>query len=156
MVWDKCCKNQSTEGIFISGFSGIAAPYWISGFEDIYYKINKNNKDEIIRAAMESIGFLVNDIMDMIDHNDSTITSYITASGGGARDSLLQFISDISGQIIRRPKIRDKTAIGVFKILCDDYKNTANEEADLFKPNLDRIQASKKIRLWRKIISRLR
>ena len=156
MVWDERCKRQSTEGIFISGFSGIAAPYWISGFEDIYYKINKNNKDEIVRAAMESIGFLVVDILEMMGHNDSTFSSFITASGGGARNSLLQFISDIGCQIIRRPKIIDKTAIGVFRILCDDYKNTADEKTNLFKPKLDRIQAFKKIRLWRKIISSLR
>ena len=53
-----------------------------AGFEDIYYNINKNNKDEIIRAAMESIGFLVNDILDILDDNNSTISSFITASGG--------------------------------------------------------------------------
>ena len=156
MIWDRRCKNLSTEGVFISGFSGIAAPYWISGFEDIYHKINKNNKDEIIRAAMESIGFLVNDILDILDDNNSIISSFITASGGGARDSLLQFISDISGQIIRRPNIRDKTANGVFRILCNNYENVATEEVDLFKPKLDRIQISKKIKLWRKIISSLR
>ena len=156
MVWDERCKNQRTEGIFISGFSGVAAPYWLSGFEDIYHKINKNNKDEIIRSAMESIGFLVNDIMKMLDHNDPTISSFITASGGGARGSLLQFISDISGETIRRPKIRDKTAIGVFRILSGNYENTANEKVDLFKPEMDQIQASKKIKLWRKIISSIR
>ena len=105
---------------------------------------------------MESIGFLVNDILDILDDNNSTISSFITASGGGARDSLLQFISDISGQIIRRPNIRDKTANGVFRILCDNYENVATEEVDLFKPKLDRIQISKKIKLWRKIISSLR
>ena len=155
MIWDQRCKNLSTKGVFISGFSGIAAPYWISGFEDIYHKINKNNKDEIIRAAMESIGFLVNDILDILDENNSSISSFITASGGGARDSLLQFISDISGQIIRRPNIRDKTAIGVFRTLCDNYKNVETEEVDIFKPKLNRIQIPKKIKLWRKIISSL-
>ena len=156
MVWDKRCKKENTEGIFISGFSGIAAPYWLSGFKDIYYKINKNNKNEIIRAAMESIGFLVNDIMKMLDDNNTKNSSFITASGGGARDSLLQFISDISGQIIKRPKVRDKTAIGVFRILCDNYKHIEDEEADLFEPKLDKIQISKKINLWKKIISSIK
>ena len=153
MVWDKRCKRQNTEGIFISGFSGIAAPYWLSGFEDIYYMINKNNKNEIVRAAMESIGFLVNDIMKMLDNNNPKKSSFITASGGGARDSLLQFISDISGQIIKRPKIRDKTAIGVFRILCENYEYIADEEADIFEPQLDQNQISNKIKQWRKIIS---
>ena len=153
MVWDKRCKRQNTKGIFISGFSGIAAPYWLSGFEDIYYMINKNNKNEIVRAAMESIGFLVNDIMKMLDNNNPKKSSFITASGGGARDSLLQFISDISGQIIKRPKIRDKTAIGVFRILCENYEYIADEEADIFEPQLDQNQISNKIKQWRKIIS---
>ena len=94
--------------------------------------------------------------MEMLNNNNPTISSFITASGGGARNSLLQFISDISGQIIRRPKIRDKTAIGVFRILCDNYEKVAAEEADLFKPKLDQIQISKKIKLWRKTISSLR
>ena len=115
--------------------------------------INKNNKNEIVRAAMESIGFLVNDIMEMLDNNNPKKSSFITASGGGARDSLLQFISDISGQIIKRPKIRDKTAIGVFRILCENYEHVADEEADLFEPQLDQSQISNKIKQWRKIIS---
>ena len=70
MVWNERCKNQKTNGIFITGFSGIASPYWLSGFEDIYWNINKNNNDEIIRAAMESIGFLVNDIINIIKNNN--------------------------------------------------------------------------------------
>jgi glycerol kinase len=93
--------------------------------------------------------------MKMLDKSDPTISSFITASGGGARGSLLQFISDISGETIRRPKIRDKTAIGVFRILSGNYENTANEKADLFKAEMDQIQASKKIKLWKKIISNI-
>ena len=36
------CENKKTNGIFITGFSGIASPYWVSGFKDIYWNINKN------------------------------------------------------------------------------------------------------------------
>ena len=37
MSWDERCKNINTEGLFVTGFSGIAAPYWVSGFDDIYH-----------------------------------------------------------------------------------------------------------------------
>ena len=155
MQWDERCKNQDTEGIFISGFSGIAAPYWLSGFEDIYWNINKNNKNEIIRAAMESIGFLVNDIIEMLRVNTSANFTQITASGGGARDSLLQFIADLTGHFIRRPKMKDKTALGVYRILNDDYANNMIHEGDLYEPNIDR-DISIKIKQWKNTISSLK
>ena len=156
MLWDERCKNQDTEGIFISGFSGIAAPYWLSGFEDIYWNINKNNKNEIIRAAMESIGFLVNDIIEMLRVNTSANFTQITASGGGARDSLLQFIADLTGHYIRRPKMKDKTALGVYRILNNDYNNKIIDEGDLYEPTTDRDKIIIKIKQWGEIISLLK
>ncbi|MBH51506.1 MAG: hypothetical protein CMG70_06030 [Candidatus Marinimicrobia bacterium] len=155
MNWDKRCKNKNTNGLFIPGFSGIAAPYWVSGFDDVYYNINKNNKNEVIRAGMESIGYLVNDIIDMLNNNISINFPLITASGGGARDSLLQFISDLTGQIISRPKIIDKTAIGVFRILNGNYTDKKPDENDLFKPTVDRNNTIIKIKQWRNVISSL-
>ena len=104
---------------------------------------------------MESIGYLVNDIIDMLDNNISFDYPLITASGGGARDSLLQFISDLTGQTISRPNIRDKTATGVFRILNDNY-NTKNPDVnDLFNPMADRKKTMIKIKKWREIVSSL-
>ena len=78
----------------------------------------------------------------------------ITASGGCSRDSLLQFISDLTGQIIRRPKIRDKTALGVYRILNSNYK--IQDEDKLFEPSKDRDKITFKIKQWREIISSLK
>ena len=154
MNWDERCKNKKTNGIFISSFSGIAAPYWLSGFNDIYYNLNKKNENEIIRAGMESIGLLVNDIIDMLNNNIELNSTLITASGGAAKDSLLQFISDITGQIISRPQIRDKTAIGVFRILTNNNNIIdLNKDDDVFYPVKNRKKMNLKINKWRKIIS---
>tara|TARA_X000001036_G_scaffold164626_1_gene156182 strand:- start:1288 stop:2685 length:1398 start_codon:yes stop_codon:yes gene_type:complete len=155
MSWDERCKNINTEGLFITGFSGIAAPYWVSRFDDIYHNLNKNNKNEVIRAGMESIGYLVNDIIDMLNNNISFDSALITASGGGARNSLLQFISDLTGQIISRPKIRDKTATGVFRILNSNYTTKQSDDSTLFKPIKDRKKMMLKIKKWREIASSL-
>ena len=80
----------------------------------------------------------------------------ITASGGGSRDSLLQFISDLSGQIIRRPKIRDKTALGVYRILNSNYNYKIQDEDKFFKPSKERDKISLKIKQWTEIISSLK
>ena len=155
MNWNERCQNVITNGVFITGFSGIAAPYWISGFDDIYHNLNKKNKNEIIRAGMESIGYLVNDIIDMLNNNISFDSPLITASGGGARNSLLQFISDLTGQIISRPKIRDKTATGVFRILNSNNTAKQADDSTLFKPIKDRKKIMLKIKRWRAIASSL-
>ena len=63
MQWDKRCAKTRVDGVLIPGFAGLAAPYWKSGFNSVYYNLENANADEIIRAGMESIGFLVHDIM---------------------------------------------------------------------------------------------
>ena len=92
----------------------------------------------------------------MLRVNISTNFNLITASGGGARDSLLQFIADLSGQFIRRPKMRDKTAIGVYRILNNDYNNKIIDESDLYEPTTDRDKIIIKIKQWGEIISLLK
>ncbi len=151
MRWNERCKNKKTNGIFITGFSGIASPYWISGFKDIYWNINKNNDDEIIRAGMESIGFLINDIINIIKKHNPKNINEIVASGGAARSSLLHFISDITKQHIICPEMKDKTAFGVFKILSEKYNVKIKGSKKVYKPKND-ISLSK-LKKWKDLIS---
>ena len=62
MNWNERVKGITTDGVFIPGFSGIASPYWKSGFKDILINLD-GNINQTIRAAMESIGLLTNDIL---------------------------------------------------------------------------------------------
>ena len=91
----------------------------------------------------------------MLNNNISFDSPLITASGGGARNSLLQFISDLTGQIISRPKIRDKTATGVFRILNSNYTTKQSDDSTLFKPIKNRKKIMHKIKKWREIASSL-
>ena len=153
MKWNERCKNKKTNGIFITGFSGIASPYWVSGFKDIYWNINKNNDDEIIRAGMESIGFLTNDIINIINNRPKNINGII-ASGGGARSSLLHFIADITKQHIISPEMKDKTAFGVFKILSGKYDIRIKVSKKVYKPKNN--ISSSKLKKWSKLISSIK
>ena len=83
LKWHKRIKGIKTEGIFIPGFAGLASPYWEPGFDDILINLNINNKDEIVRAGMESIGFLVNDIVSRLLPILDKKPEVLTTSGGG-------------------------------------------------------------------------
>ena len=136
MQWDIRAKGINTEGIYVPGFSGISAPYWKPGFPDIFIDTGKE-PNQIIRAGMESIGFLFNDILNCFSESGIELPKCINASGGAARPVLLQFISSLTNLEICYSDLKDRTAIGVFKILSNEEHNDANKvnnKARRFKP----------------------
>ena len=148
MQWDIRAKGINTQGIYIPGFSGISAPYWKPGFPDIFLDTGKE-PNQIIRAGMESIGFLFNDIINCFRKSGIELPKVVNASGGAARPVLLQFISNLTNLEIFYSELKDRTAVGVFKILSSEEHNDANEINDKtrkFKPEylINRIEKKEK------------
>ena len=136
MQWDIRSRGINTEGIYVPGFSGISAPYWKPGFPDIFIDTGKE-PNQIIRAGMESIGFLFNDILTRFSESGVELPKRINASGGAARPVLLQFISSLTNLEICYSDIKDRTAVGVFKILSNEEHNDEkelNSKTRRFKP----------------------
>ena len=71
----------------------------------------------------------------------------IQAGGGGGKSSLLQFIANITKLEIGYFQIKDSTAIGVFRLLCNLNKNENNFKK-IFYPDKTISLKSKKIK-WR-------
>jgi len=61
---------------------------------------------------MESIAFLVSDILERLKKIPGLQIDQITAGGGAARRPLLQFQADLVGLPIRHSAIPDATALG--------------------------------------------
>ena len=150
MKWDTRCENATTNGVLIPGFSGLAAPYWKSGFETIFHQLDGATHDEIIRAGMESIGFLVNDILNTMNMN--LTDKMVPASGGGARKPLLQFISDITGKSIGHSSMKDRTAFGVFSLLKKAAGEPIVDEQvecyQIFTPRMEETLRKSKLSQW--------
>jgi len=153
MYWDKRCEKTTTKGIFIPGFAGVAAPHWIDGFDTVYFNLKDASNDEIIRAGMETIGFLVHDIFKAITEKTKQNPDLITASGGGARAPLLQFIADLLQIKIGHTVLKDRTALGVYKLLrISDNNFVADESVEcdkIFTPNMDISIREEKLKNWR-------
>ena len=152
MNWNERVKNIETDGIFIPGFSGIASPYWKTGFEDILIDLD-GNINQTIRAAMESIGFLTYDILSFFKKNKFSVSNDLIVSGGAARPSLLQFIADITRKNIHLTKLKDKTAYGVLKILSNQLDQTSKirlNEKIIFSP---KNKNKSKVEKWHKSIN---
>lgn len=149
MKWDQRCENQLTDGIFIPGFAGLASPYWVSGITDFMYNINNDNPNEMVRAGMESIGFLTADIYNIISKKVDTAPKMIPASGGGARPVLLQFLSELLQIPMGHTAMKDRTAYGVYKILSGKLFDEEMVKCDqIFTPQMNDSFKQKKMDQW--------
>ena len=156
MHWHKRCQERKTNGVFIPGFTGLAAPYWISGFPDIYEGIDTSDPNDIIRAGMESIGFLTYDILEQIKTIATSWPKKLTASGGGARPPLLQFIADLTNLPVCHSTMKDRTAYGVYQLIRPKEKNLSKLEESYFNltlhPSLAKDQQKSKVNCWHKAL----
>jgi len=106
---------EDTAGVYVvPALTGLGAPYW-----DPYARgtviglTRKARKEHIVRAALESIGYSCNDIIEVMKKDTGSAISSIKIDGGASRNNFIaQFLADITNIKIERPKTLEMTAIG--------------------------------------------
>jgi glycerol kinase len=98
----------------VPAFVGLSAPYWRpearAGILGLTPGITKAH---IVRAALESIAFIVNDVLQLMGGEAGLQLSYIQADGGAVQNRfLMQFVSDISGSVVRAATTPELSALG--------------------------------------------
>lgn len=108
-------KVNNTGGVYVvPAFVGLGAPYW-----DMYARgailglTRGSNKNHIIRAALESIAYQVNDLINAMEDDAGFKINSLKVDGGASKNKLLmQFQSDISNIEVCKPIITETTALG--------------------------------------------
>jgi glycerol kinase len=98
----------------VPAFAGLGAPHWDPYARGTIVGLTRGTTaGHIARAALESIAYQVNDILEAI-HADSGITlRELRVDGGAARnDMLMQFQADLLGVPVLRPAVTETTALG--------------------------------------------
>ncbi len=108
-------KVPNTGGVYVvPAFTGLGAPHW-----DMYARgailgmTRGTGRNHIIRAALESIAYQSADVLRAM-HADTglEIESLKVDGGASANNLLMQSQADIAGVAVRRPKVRETTALG--------------------------------------------
>ncbi len=111
--WEKQMASSSDGWYMIPGMYGIAAPYWKeTAVTEFIGKGESLSKEVQLRAGMESISFLITDILDRLQSLSDLRINQIMAAGGVARPPLLQFQADLLGMPVHHASIPDATALG--------------------------------------------
>ena len=158
-------KVPDTGGVYlVPAFTGLGAPYW-----DMYARgalvglTRGTNRDHIIRAAQESIAYQSWDLVDAMEKDTGIPLSALNADGGASRDKfLMQFQADILNKPVRRPVIRETTALGAALLAGlaagvwssqEEVKSRMKTDS-LYEPAMDEAKRQKLLRGWHKAVGR--
>ncbi len=109
----------------VPAFTGLGAPYWDSEARGALFGLTRNSGPaEIARAALESVGFQTRDLLEAMHADwpddkggkvrDAASSTTLRVDGGmTASDWTMQFLADILGAPVDRPKVQETTALGV-------------------------------------------
>ena len=89
-----------------------------------------------VRAAQESIAYQVWDLVNAMEKDTGLGLTSLNADGGASRDRfLLQFQADILGRPVRRPVVRETTALGAAYLagLAVDFWRDTEELRQLWR-----------------------
>ena len=141
---------------------GLGAPYWDQYARGIITGLTRGvNKYHIIRAALESIAYQVNDVLKAMEADSGIRLSALRVDGGAcANNFLLQAQADISGAPVHRPKCVETTALGAAYLagLAVGYwkdRNSMRENWQMdgrFEPQLCEEERKKRISGWKKAV----
>jgi glycerol kinase len=106
---------EHTEGVyFVPAFTGLGTPYWEPDARGMITGLTRASKRaHIVRAALESIAFQSQDVLQIMEAESGIHLRELRVDGGAVRNEfLMQFQADLLGVTVTRPKVIETTALG--------------------------------------------
>jgi glycerol kinase len=151
----------------VPAFVGLGAPYWDPQARGAIFGLTRSSGDaEIARATLESVGYQTRDLLDAMRADwpaAANLSSVLRVDGGmTASEMTMQFLADILGVPVDRPKVMEITALGAAYLagraagLCPDLDGFAAQwRLDRrFTPRMDEAARAKKYAGWRDAVRR--
>jgi glycerol kinase len=105
----------SSEGVyFVPAFTGLGAPYWNQDARGSIFGLTRGStKAHIARAALESVGFQVYDVLKAMQKDAGLDLAMLKVDGGASKNSLLmQIQSNMLNCDVAVPVNKETTAMG--------------------------------------------
>ncbi len=103
------------EVVMVPAFTGLGAPYWRPDCRGAVFGLTRNSGPaEFARAALESVGYQTRDLLEAMHADWGAREAGVLRVDGGmaASDWTMQFLADILGAPVDRPKVTETTALG--------------------------------------------
>jgi glycerol kinase len=98
----------------VPAFVGLSAPYWRPDVRAAITGLTPGStKNHLVRAALESIAYIVNDALRQMEADGGLQLQEIHADGGATRNKfLMQFVADVTGHTVRASRLAELSAFG--------------------------------------------
>ncbi|MEL6957731.1 MAG: glycerol kinase GlpK [Pseudomonadota bacterium] len=162
--------DPSVELYLVPAFTGLGAPYWDAEARGAIFGLTRNaGPEEFAKAALESVGFQTRDLLEAMksdwqdSHTDQNATLRVDG-GMSASDWAMQFLADILGAPVDRPKVLETTALGA-AWLAGQVAGVYPEQAEFaqtwaleqqFTPKMDDAEKDRRYNGWKDAIRRTR
>ncbi len=160
-------KVPDSAGVYlVPAFTGLGAPYWDMYARGALVGLTRGaGRNHIIRAALESIAYQTGDVLRAMERDAGMPLRELRVDGGAsANNFLMQFQADIIGRTLRRPMIRETTALGaaylaglatgVWRDLADIRSQWTLDR--LYEPEMDEATRTRLQAGWHKAVDRAR
>ncbi len=153
----------------VPAFVGLGAPWWDPQARGALLGITRGTtRAEIARAALESVGYQTNDLLEAMKADRPGIIgpdTVLRVDGGMvASDWTLQFLADILDLPVDRPRVLETTALGAAYLaglavdLCPEPAEFARNwlQGDRFTPSMPPETRDARLAGWAEALGRVR
>jgi glycerol kinase len=156
-------KTSDNGGVYVvPAFVGLGAPYWNMRAKGIVTGLTRGSgKNHMIRAALESVAYQTNDILESMKQAIGTPLGVLKADGGASKNPfLMKFQSDISDIRVQRFKNAEATALGaaflagLFTGFWRDREELASleRESDIIEPEMSQETRARNLKGWKRAV----
>jgi glycerol kinase len=157
-------ENQNV--YLVPAFVGLGAPYWNADARGALFGLTRATSNrELARAALEAVCYQTYDLLEAMRKDwGSSGTTILRVDGGmTASDWMMQFLADILGAPVDRPKVLETTAIGAAYLAGLQAGLLPKPEAfartwkrdKRFSPKMDKASRASKLGGWKEAVRKL-
>lgn len=158
---------DSNHGVyFVPAFTGLGAPHWDPDARGAILGLTRaTGVAELARAALESVCYQTCDLLAAMLADSATNPATLRVDGGmSGNDWMMQFLSDVVGAPVDRPRGTETTALGAACLaglqagLHDSLDRLAAQwQADRrFQPRLEQNRRDSLLQAWAGAVARVR
>ncbi len=152
---------------FVTAFSGLFAPYWIDSARGTIFGITPHTqRGHVARATLEATCFQTKAILDSMESDSGKPLAELAVDGGMSNSDLcMQMQADCTGIRVRRPYMRETTALGAAIAAglasgvwdsIEEVERTVQGGDDVFEPRSSAEERSAKFGRWSKAVQMCR
>ena len=152
--------------VFVPAFTGLGSPWWDPYARGSVFGLTRGSgRAQIARAVVESMAWQTRDVVDAITSAAGTKISELRVDGGASvMDLLCQFQADVLGVPVRRPTVKETTALGAAYLagLAEGVWASPSEaaaswaEESVFEPAMPADEVARRYDEWHRAVERAR